>query len=810
MPLVQSLFCLVLIILVLKGHLRRPTHRLFALFLLGLFAWGLVIFAMRSSPDTARALFWERWLPPVGIIMAVAFFHFTLRYTSTQARSWVLPFLYLLFLINIPLSATSLVFPEMQLKSYGYAPVLGVLSPIHIAVSYILPIAALLILRRHYQLSYSAEERNRSLYIIAGLLLSLVGGVFDLLPLLGLSLYPGFIIGNMLFCCLTAIAILKYNLLDIHLIWRRSQVYFLASLVSFLPFGGLFYILLHFFRAQELALWQGVALGLLMTLGAIPLWKYLQGRIDRWFFRDKYHYLEALERFSREIYPLPDLARLHSSLVTLLGKALKSQSVVLLQPVSSEGDFIPVAYSGKTGGDMVLKNRGPLVQWLERYPTPLLVRDIDFITQLKGIAWAEKNYLEKQEADLLAPLKTAVGELSGVIVIGPKLTGQPYSLEDLQLIRTFGHQLALALENSRLYSKLINTRDKLETWLNSMADCILVVGADHTVQFMNQTARMIFSAPDQRCWEILRQSGPCPDCPLKTPESEKTEDSFRTLRIEKRDFEVTTSWVREADNNLSMIEILRDVTERNRLQQALIEAKAQTEAARSSEQLKNELLSMVSHELRTPLTLIKGYTGLLLSSNRFDQEELKKALLTLDREADKLTRLVADLLDMSHIEAGNLKLQMDDYPVSEIIESVEKALSLVAREHQLEVQIPEDLPPVRADRVRIGQVLINLCDNAAKYSAPGSRIAIEACPAEEQVIISVLDQGEGISGEANNQIFNRFYHTKSPPTQRGGLGLGLAICRGIIAAHGGKIWVQSARGAGAKFSFSLPVVKEES
>jgi two-component system sensor histidine kinase KdpD len=230
------------------------------------------------------------------------------------------------------------------------------------------------------------------------------------------------------------------------------------------------------------------------------------------------------------------------------------------------------------------------------------------------------------------------------------------------------------------------------------------------------------------------------------------------------------------------------------------------------DRLRSELLANISHELRTPLASIKGFVSTLLRTDtKWSEEEQQDFLKTIDQETDRLTRLISDMLDISRIDAGALKLTRTKYTVSEILDLISSTLANIAKNHKLEVVVPSELPPVLVDEVRIGQVFTNLVENATKFSGSGSIITIGAQLSGDEIIVSVKDRGDGIPVELLGKLFDRLYQTTSAATGRkhGGTGLGLSICRGVIEAHGGRIWAESQIGKGSEFSFSLPVSKEK-
>jgi len=251
-------------------------------------------------------------------------------------------------------------------------------------------------------------------------------------------------------------------------------------------------------------------------------------------------------------------------------------------------------------------------------------------------------------------------------------------------------------------------------------------------------------------------------------------------------------------------------SQRKTTEEKLIRTKLELETLQQLERLKTELLSTVSHELRTPLTSIKGLaTTLLRPDVKWSNEEQIEFLQGINQETDRLNRLIGDLLDMSRLEAGVLKLERERCRVSDLIESVRGELGILTKEHQLEIAVPQDIPVIYIDEMRVGQVITNLVENSVRYSEKGSRIKIEAKLDNSQVVISVTDHGRGIPKQSLDKVFNRFYSTKDALNVRSkGLGLGLSICRSIIESHGGKIWAESELGKGSKFSFSLATAKK--
>jgi two-component system sensor histidine kinase KdpD len=238
------------------------------------------------------------------------------------------------------------------------------------------------------------------------------------------------------------------------------------------------------------------------------------------------------------------------------------------------------------------------------------------------------------------------------------------------------------------------------------------------------------------------------------------------------------------------------------------ETRARREAEKAND-LKLKFLAMISHELRTPLTSIKGFATTLLANDvTWDPNSQRDFIETISQEADKLTDLIEHLLDLSRLESGTLRIVLEEQPLNVIINTAMAQLQALTAEHGLVITIPEDLPPVRADPQRIAQVLTNLVHNATKYSPGGTQITISAIRQGREVQVSVTDQGPGIPPEERARVFEAFHQapTSEDSAERvKGAGLGLAICKGLIEAQGGRIWVQDRPEPGTTLSFTLPI-----
>jgi signal transduction histidine kinase len=221
------------------------------------------------------------------------------------------------------------------------------------------------------------------------------------------------------------------------------------------------------------------------------------------------------------------------------------------------------------------------------------------------------------------------------------------------------------------------------------------------------------------------------------------------------------------------------------------------------DRLKSDFVSMVSHELKTPLTSIIGFSKTLLTLT-LPPDQIKKYLVIIESEGKRLSRLIEEYLDISKIEAGQFTMKNQAIDMAPLIREVAEPLSL-PHGSILRTVAPQSLPPVMGDRDHLKRVIINLLDNAIKYTPPGQELVIASEETGDGVVVRVKDKGPGIKKEDLEKLFDKFFRGTDPVAARTrGSGLGLAIAKGIIDAHGGSIWVESNAGEGTVFSFRLP------
>jgi PAS domain S-box-containing protein len=251
--------------------------------------------------------------------------------------------------------------------------------------------------------------------------------------------------------------------------------------------------------------------------------------------------------------------------------------------------------------------------------------------------------------------------------------------------------------------------------------------------------------------------------------------------------DLTASFQRDAAGRVvQAVCVLRDASARNR-----------------GDSQRGELISTLAHELRSPLTSVKGFTSTLLHRwERFSDEQKRQMLATVNMDADRVTRLIGELLDVSRIDAGRLELRRKEFDLAAMAEGIVGRFDLQHDGHSFQITFPDDFPRVYADPDKIEQVLTNLVENAVKYS-DGGPVTVTGRATETEVEVAVHDQGVGVPTGELPLIFTKFYR-RAGSGAPSGTGLGLFIARGLVEAHDGRIWAASAPGQGTTLRFRLP------
>ena len=338
------------------------------------------------------------------------------------------------------------------------------------------------------------------------------------------------------------------------------------------------------------------------------------------------------------------------------------------------------------------------------------------------------------------------------------------------------------------------TKLQQETFFNSMTDGVLLLDEEGKIQFANRAFAGLFGLGGDLRGKTLLEALRLPGLgDLVERLLEKQNQAGQELRLpglEERWLEITASAVNPREHGRGSLVVFHEVTRLKKL-----------------ERTRQEFVANVSHELRTPLSLIKGYVETLLGGAKDQPETATRFLRTIDRNADRLKLLVEDLLTLSELESGRLKLELQRVSPRAAAEKAiaDLAWQAEAKRTRLINEVAE--AAVRADPHRLEQVWGNLLDNAIKYGRVGGTVTLGSGTTDGgQIELFVQDDGPGIPSEGLERVFERFYRVdKARSREQGGTGLGLAIVKHIVHSHGGKVWAKSQLGHGATFSFTLPL-----
>jgi PAS domain S-box-containing protein len=415
---------------------------------------------------------------------------------------------------------------------------------------------------------------------------------------------------------------------------------------------------------------------------------------------------------------------------------------------------------------------------------------------------------------LAVPLLTQHADPAALLVFRP----EPYtfSQSEIDLLSNFANQAAMAIENATLYARsdmrLREQTRRLEALIQSMQDGLLLEDLNGIVLYANRrigqiveldTAEIIGYPADHLIRRLIgRVAETDPEKSLKVQEAvqaalvgsgpRRVEFTFQTEH-QLRDYHLMVFDVTDSNGaRLGSGQIISDITQ-----------------SKEVDRMKSSLVSTVSHELRTPLAAIKGYATTLLAEDvEWDRATQREFLSIISGETDHLSQLVTDLLDMSRLEAGSLKVNREECSLKELLDRAAQ------RAHpppngRLVVDLPVSLPTIFVDPQRIEAVLRNLIENAAKYSGEDSLIRVSAEVNASNMIVRVEDEGPGIPSEYSQRIFESFFRLDNGLTRATqGVGVGLSICQGFIRVHGGDIWLEQ-REKGACIAFSLPLTAPE-
>jgi signal transduction histidine kinase/DNA-binding response OmpR family regulator len=450
-------------------------------------------------------------------------------------------------------------------------------------------------------------------------------------------------------------------------------------------------------------------------------------------------------------------------------------------------------------------------EYLSALPGPLRIPDLPGHLRSLGLPDLIPPVAVSEQVSFMATPVQHGGERVGSIFLAEKERGQEFTREDEETLAAFASQAAMAIANARRHRDEQRARADLETLIDTSPVGVVVFdAATGAPKSFNREARRIVDSlrdPEQSPEDLLGvatlRRGDGREISLQEFPMAELLGTGETVRAE----EIVLA-VADGRSVTVLLNATPISSEEGAVESMVVTMQDMADVQRQ-ERLRAQFLALVSHELRTPLTSIKGSATTIMDAEAdLDPAVVRQFVRIIGDQADHMNALVADLLDVARIETGALAVGPEPAEVAVLVDRARNGFTHGGGKNTLAVDVEPDLPLVMADRRRIVQVLGNLLSNAARNSPQASVIRVSAVRDGVHVAVSVADEGRGIPLERLPHLFRKFSGAQ-PEEREGETGLGLAICKGIVEAHGGRIWAESdGPGTGARFTFTLPSVEE--
>jgi len=701
-------------------YLKNPkqlANKTFGLMTFALAIWAFGYGFWLSTQDKESALFWTRILSIGSTFIPIFFLHWIFALLNLQKKKeLILIFGYILTLIFLSFVFTPLyvkdVVPQL---SFPWWPEPGIVYNFYLILGYLGIVGY-----GGYELIKIYREtrgylREQIKYILLAMIVGFGGGATNFPLWYGIPLPP---YGNFLvflYPFILSYAILKYRLMDIRFVLGRGAVYAL-SLITIIGLAFLLMFLGNQFLSAVPFNITGPLILIISILLFQPIFRFFEKLASQYFYYTFYSYQTVLTDLGRGLTRFLGLDQLSSLIVNTLMNTMKLDRTVVLLREPGDGEYIiqkNIGFKEENGISLVKDNF--LTTWLERTQNPLVYEELSLIirdtTEKEARERLERlqGNMKRIEAALCLPLFIEE-KIVGMIVLGNKLSGEPYSTQDIELLTNLANQASIALQNARLYSEVKGFSKKLE-----------------------------------------------------------------------REVEKATKELKEAYEKLKNLD-----------------------------RAKSEFISIASHQLRTPLAAIKGYISMFLEGTYGKlSEKIKEPMENVYKSNERLIKLVNDLLNVSRIETGKIKLELQKTSIEDVISNIINELKIEAEKKNIYLKWQEPkkpLPEILVDRDKIRQVILNLIDNAIRYTNKGGiRIIYQTANKKCQIIIA--DTGEGMTREEILHLFESFSRGGAG-TQfySEGAGLGLYVAKKFVEMHKGKIWAESpGKGKGSTFYIELPI-----
>jgi len=498
---------------------------------------------------------------------------------------------------------------------------------------------------------------------------------------------------------------------------------------------------------------------------------------------------------------LTNVARAYDSVLHQIKRLVSfdEAEVALLEPessrvrISSPGTTLP----GEDSDTSTYALHGSVIEWMMTHGQPYVARDTNVEREF---AEARAASTRRMRSLIALPMRHR-GQVLGAFIL-KNHTPYFYAESDRERLAPIVDQMASTLVNYRLFEQVERGRRQLQALLDSTGDAVIAVDMSGRVTLMNPAAVRLFGFEDspeagRPVWDVVRTPGLAEAFRQALAGKFSAPLGFEVpLRSDRILFADLAPIHDSRAHALGWMAVIRDITHHKQM-----------------EALRSETIATAAHDMKSPLHLVAGALGVLAEDAPLLTEEQREAIEIAQSGLRRMRRLIDDILDLKKIEDG-FGIDKSECNLADVLRSVvdEAVAPAAARSQELVLDMPEELPIIRADPARLHQVFANLVSNAIKYTQPGGTIGVRALASGDPstgsgqalVRVTVVDNGPGISVEDQARIFEKFYRTRSS-SRIDGTGLGLAIVKSIVEQHGGNVIVQSVPGQGSEFVVSLPL-----
>ncbi len=809
------ILCTILIslgIFVIQHDRRALVNRLFGLSVFTITGWIISLSLALSAKDVDRTVLLGRLafafasaMPFTSLWMFQAF---STPLPRTRKGEVIIPGIFCLGFILLSLSP----WVVAGARPGAYRPnfIYGPLHPFFALYVILCFGFALYTLWRNIQ-SASGIKKLQLRYLLLGVLLGGAGAITTnlLIPFVWKTsrysvLGPYF---SLVLASFSAHAIIRYRLMDIRVVIRKGAVYVCAITTAALVFMGLAVLLSSVtgYRYERIPLTTAVALAVIIAIFFQPLKKWIQDALNRYLYREVYDYQRTVREASRKLSTILDLQPLLTYLTEVIEKTLKVEMVAVYLADVPEQTFRPRVvrcaeeWRQQSSGP-ILSGTSPLVRFFEREKKTLVLDEATREADVQHFAAAIQE-LQALGGEIAYPFFQD-HTISGFLLVGPKLSGDPYFAEDIDLLSTLAGQAGIALRNAQLYREVTLANEYIENMLTTMESGVIAVSPDRTITLFNPAAERMTgqSGSALRAGPLERLPAPLAASLEATLADGQPRPHLEITLLDAlgrlTPIACSTSALRDAAGNIhGAVVVFSDLSRLKELE----------EEKRRAERLAafGALARGIAHEIKNPLVAIKTFAELL--PERFTDVEFREGFAkVVVGEIEHIDALVTRLRGLAPPPQAAPILVDAHVPLEETLTLLGGPLT--SKGVTVVRNIPPTLSQVLADPAQLKQLFLNLFLNSLDAMKAGGTLTIRMASidrgAGQQVLsIQVTDTGSGIPADALGKVFDPFFTTKAS-----GTGLGLAICRGIVDSHKGTIRAQNNKdGPGATITVELPV-----